>query len=61
MFYNERKYKKMNAREKLHYILDNGTDRQIDMLIALLLLEQREVFSQDDHPEECRSAYEAAV
>ena len=29
----------MTAREKLHDIIDNGTDKQLETLIILLLLE----------------------
>ena len=42
----------MTAKEKLHDILDNGTDKQIEVLISLLMLERRAGSDQDDHQED---------
>lgn len=40
----------MTSREQLHYILENGTDNQIELLVTLLLLEQCAESFQDDPP-----------
>ena len=41
----------MTAKEKLHDIIDNGTDKQREALITLLLLEGYDVFSSADPQE----------